>query len=945
MMMSEFELPKQLGRYLLKKLIAKGGMGEVFLAHDPICDRFVALKKIKPEIIKYKNSSLRFIQEAKIAAKLSHPSIVPIFDIIQDDNFLYYTMPYIEGESLRDILAKTIEGIKNQSPLHPIGSSIFSLSQIFLHVCQAIAFCHNQGVLHRDIKPGNIMVGRFGQVLILDWGLAKSMSDTSIEEEFEDPQTEESEDLTKPGKAVGTLSYLAPERALGKMASIQSDIYSLGVVLYQILTLKLPFKRQSLKDFRQTAKFEKLIDPIEMAPYRDIPIQLSLIAKKCLQMDPTQRYKSVEELIEELENYIEGKPDWIFQTHISINNSLDWEFQENVLMNRQLAITRSTYMMEWVALMISKASFSGNLKMVIEIDVEKHCQGVGFLFSIPEKAERTGLEDGFCLWAGTKKNPGFKLFRSNVELLSFPEQGLKIGKNHKIEIEKIDNRVTIYLDGESLFHYIGYIPIVGTHIGLLSKDTDFKIHSWNVYTGSQNAMVNCLSIPDAFLACKEFKKAYIEYQRIAESFKGRQEGREALFRAGITLLEECKLIESKQKKQVLYDLANQEFEKLKNTNGAPLEYLGKSLIYKYLQDFEEETKCLELGIRKFPKNPLLSRIKEEIVFRMHECAKISRTSTYLFTLLAIRHIPFHTMQRESKLLIENIHKNLEFLLFQMPPFIERPHLHLALSLAFWLNKPSMIIELVMKKSSSAQEKSQMISQGLFSLLFLTQFEALKELIDHLEKEETLVDVLPHFLIQVIKRIVYEDFDRLSLIESILLKEPLTEEVLCLLKYFFTFEMGDLTVLQLKKLYECMEQKIVHEKEAQPFDLLKIELLLRLKNFTECKKYFEKYASLLKLPLSPLYTLYGIFSYATGDEKELIEEFKQLFQLPHPPLSALFAHYLSGYISSKTSWYSKSFYFEKVELCRQLELLYAAKGKRSKQTFFKKNLIDLRKASE
>jgi serine/threonine-protein kinase len=223
-MVADYDFPKRFGRYILKKLIAKGGMGEVFLAYDTICDRHVALKKIRPDLLKYKNSPIRFVQEAKIAAKLSHPSIIPIFDIIQTEDQTYYTMSYIEGESLRDILSKTIETLKTSTISHPVGGSIFSLSQIFLQVCQAIAFSHSNGILHRDIKPGNIMIGNFGQVLLLDWGLAKAILDTSTEDESDINIQQEGEDLTRPGKAVGTLSFLAPERAVGNPASVRTDI-------------------------------------------------------------------------------------------------------------------------------------------------------------------------------------------------------------------------------------------------------------------------------------------------------------------------------------------------------------------------------------------------------------------------------------------------------------------------------------------------------------------------------------------------------------------------------------------------------------------------------------------------------------------------------------------------------------------------------------------------
>jgi serine/threonine-protein kinase len=944
--MQEPNFPTFLGRYSLKKLIAKGGMGEVFLAYDPLCDRSVALKRIRPELVKYKNSPIRFIREAKIAAKLSHPSIIPIFDIVQDQSDVYYTMPYIEGESLRDILFKTIDNIKKHQAPHLVGSSIPALSRIFLSVCQAVSFAHSHHILHRDLKPGNIMVGKFGQVLILDWGLAKPLNEPSKDEEFEEIPHPVDPELTRPGKAVGTLSYMAPERAMGDEASTKSDIYSLGIVLYQLLTLKLPFKRQSIKDLKQTARFEKLIDPIEMAPYRDIPIQLSEITKKCLNFNPSLRYQTVDALIEDLESYIEGKPDWIFQSELFINKKQDWEFQENILLNRQVAITRSSYMMEWVALMISKFSFNGNLKMEIEIEVEKYCHGVGFLLSIPEKEERTGLEDGFCIWIGTKKNPGFKLFRSNVELLSFPDHALKTSKVMHLIIEKVDHRVKLFLDRELVINYVGYIPIVGTHIGLVSKDTEFKIHSWRIYTGSQDAMINCLSVPDAFLACKDFKKAYIEYSRIAESFKGRPEGREALFRAGITLLEEAKAEEIPAQKLYFYDLANLEFEKLKKTNGAPLEYLGKSLIYKIQGDIHEEVKCLELALRKFPKNPLLSMIQEEVIFRLHESAKNDRASTYLLALIVVRHLPKTTLQKETKSLIENLRHHLEPLFFQESVSDEDQDLDLALKLAFWSDKPAEILELFSKRILQGSDTRKWISNSGFSLLHLDNQEALKHLIHICEQEEIHLDEGCKKTLDLLRCLSDDDLSG-SLLSLEILKNTSTLSIdeLKALEFLIQFKLHSSTKYELEDIFNGLKNHSTSAHLETVQDRLVITLLLLLKDFSRIKPYFEKHSSELKLPLSPFYSLYGIYLLATQDEEKVTQEYKQLFQLPFPPLPSLFAHYLSGYIDLKKGWIIKSFYYEKIELFRQLALLYRTKSKRSKYTFFLKKLTKLTSQKE
>ncbi|MCB1082813.1 MAG: protein kinase, partial [Simkania sp.] len=316
-------LPKKIGKYDLIRLIGKGGMGEIFLAKDPVCEREVALKRILEKLIRYPTIKKRFLSEAKIAAQLAHPSIIPIYTLHADEDQIYYTMPYVEGDTLKQILKLTRDREKAGDTPHPIGSSIPALIRIFLSVCQAMHYTHSKGFLHRDLKPENIIVGKFGEVMILDWGIALPMGHEDEEESNEVP-TSSPHDLTKPGKVVGTVGYMAPERALGQPANEQTDIYSLGVILYQLLTLRLPFIRPSLRDFRKQMKLERWIEPQEVAPHRDIPSQLSHIAKRCLQPDPSKRYESVHEMIEQLENYIEGCPEWIPTTTLKIDHAEDW---------------------------------------------------------------------------------------------------------------------------------------------------------------------------------------------------------------------------------------------------------------------------------------------------------------------------------------------------------------------------------------------------------------------------------------------------------------------------------------------------------------------------------------------------------------------------------------------------------------------------------------------
>lgn len=306
-----------IGPYQVFRSIGKGGMGEVFLAYDTTCGRRIALKRIRSDLNEHIQMHNRFIKEARVTSQLTHPAIIPIYAIHGEDHLTYYTMPFVEGDTLKEIIRMSRkQEKKGEKVLHHVGGSIASLIRIFITVCQAVAYAHSKKVLHRDLKPENIIIGKYGEVLILDWGLAKILteeddSDESVEEPINEPPIRSLHRLTHVGKVVGTVSYMAPERAMGQPATFQTDIYSLGVILYQILTLRPPFQRKSLKDFRENMAQEVLKEPMGLAPYRDIPPVLSRITLKCLSTNLDIRYKTVDELIHDLENYIEGRSEMV----------------------------------------------------------------------------------------------------------------------------------------------------------------------------------------------------------------------------------------------------------------------------------------------------------------------------------------------------------------------------------------------------------------------------------------------------------------------------------------------------------------------------------------------------------------------------------------------------------------------------------------------------------
>jgi eukaryotic-like serine/threonine-protein kinase len=905
----ENEIMKTLGPYQFVKSLGKGGMGEVFLAYDQSCQRYVAFKQIRENLLKHTSIRERFLREARLAAGLTHPSIVPIYSIHLKQDTVYYTMPYIEGKTLKQMLREEKEFEKIGAFRQKGGSSIPSLVRIFLNVCQAIAYAHSKGILHRDIKPENIIIGKYGEVMILDWGLAESVHSPRAEEE---PLPEEEEsDLTKPGKIVGTLNYLAPERAFGEPSSFSTDIYALGVTLYQILTLQMPFLRKTLEQFKQTAAKEKWQAPFEVAPYREIPHLLEKIVHKCLFYEKNRRYASVDQLIADLEDYIEGRPEWIKAAHLRINQKSDWEFQENILLTKHIAITRSVDVMEWMSLMISNASFSGNIKIEAEVRMKAECNGVGILLGISRECENKGFEKGYCLWLGSESNPGIKLFRSNIEILHISDEALPSNTPVLIRIEKIDNDFRFYLNDNLKCNYSSHLPLFGTKIGLLHRDTDFEIAVFFVFVGGQNVMVNCLSIPDAFLAEKQYEKALAEYRRIGFSFPGRAEGREALFRAGVTLLEYGNAQKKKEERMLLLLSSLDEFDKLHNTPGAPLEYLGKSLVYRSLNDIEEEIKCLELTLRKYPKHPLLSIVEEHILFRLHEAAHDNRSAAFHFTLLALRHLPKLFSNPDNQKLLQNLSHYIEPVSF-IDLFPQDPHLHnIALSqlIAFWLCKPITLIEIIESTDIKTEQEITLIMNSLFALLQLGKVSWVEDFLPILHEHRSAHDCLEQALLAA-------KATPFPLLAAFFEEAPSSLDTYQRLLLRYLFELA-LDAWRPKEILPYFD------KLPDEFKVLHIWALLQAKEFSRAKE--------LLTPDESTDFLEGCRLAGTQTKKRAIEHFSTS-DLIYPPISRLLGDFLTGAIDLRKGWGEAAFFWEKKQLLRQLTLFYHCLNTPAKKSY-------------
>ena len=296
-MAHRFALYEDLGK------IGKGGMAVVREVHDRSLLRRLALKRLHPEAAADPSRLQRFLEEARITGQLDHPNIVPIHDLGRDNrNSWFFTMKRVQGRNLEQTLERL-----GEDRLEP--QNLTELLQIFLKATDAVAFAHSRGVIHRDIKPSNIMVGEFGQVYIMDWGVAKVLPRAS-----DDPDGvrlavgEQRQELDLPGTVVGTPCYMAPEQVEGSHEDVdeRTDVFALGGTLYHMLTGRAPYQGDNYYTLLVAALTCEPEAPEDLVGHGQVPAELARITRKAMDPDPAERHPSVMALKREVERFLQG---------------------------------------------------------------------------------------------------------------------------------------------------------------------------------------------------------------------------------------------------------------------------------------------------------------------------------------------------------------------------------------------------------------------------------------------------------------------------------------------------------------------------------------------------------------------------------------------------------------------------------------------------------------
>jgi serine/threonine protein kinase/Leucine-rich repeat (LRR) protein len=562
-------------KYEVRRLVAKGGMGVVYEASDINCDRTVALKVLMTDEKHEKENKRRFVSEAQITSRLEHPNIVPIHELGKDlDGNVFYSMKYVRGVTLGDVLNDIRRGRAEVIEQYPLGR----LLTIFQKTCDAVAFAHSNGVVHRDLKPGNVMIGKYGEVLVLDWGLARliapSARDTVAGDVDKDPAPEvvsakppkielqgqiEERILdtirvetagtglkTISGTVLGTPGFMAPEQVRKDgIIDSRTDIYELGAILYSILTLRAPIReRRNIPELLRMILEGNIMPPMEYGeteegwnlrhcPDGRIPRVLSDITMKAMAVNQADRYPSVKELQQEIEDYQNGLV-WhvvIDEDFTSVDALQHWE-----PMGCQCEIADGELRMYGgeLQMLLLKRDLPGDVRIEFECHQEgTYMNDVACLmsgFRAIANAWETSIS-GYAFKYGAYTNTMNVLTKFDRRIWSEPAAPLAPGRRYKVRAERVGNRLRMWVNGKEIFTVTDPEPLTGSNrtvVGLLGWIADTRFSRVTIYSLGTPWKSDILDIAERHLQKGHYATSMDLFQEVIQSFPDAQRLERAL---------------------------------------------------------------------------------------------------------------------------------------------------------------------------------------------------------------------------------------------------------------------------------------------------------------------------------------------------------------------------------------------------------------------------------
>ncbi|NCC51139.1 MAG: hypothetical protein EOM20_07985 [Spartobacteria bacterium] len=546
-------------KYILGEIIAEGGMGTVYAANDLNCQRVVAMKVLNLGEQVSGQDLLRFVEEARITAQLEHPNIVPVYEAGLDDrNRAYYTMKYVKGITLSAILSGLRKKDQDTIRDYPLNR----LLNIFQKVCDAVAFAHSRGMIHRDLKPDNIMVADYGEVLVMDWGLARLAieDDNAPRGGALSPGAPHQPDIktlrasadetsikTQSGRVMGTPGYLAPEQAYLIDAPIgyAADIYALGAILYALLTLRPPLVIDHPDDvlsFIIALKANTITPPIsyndnlrsshpdsqpaEIAfphcPGGHIPSFLSEVCMKCLATQPKDRYASVTDVQQTIEEFQQG---------LTWNLLINSQFTEE----RELArwqVMGCDYTLDedglhlhpaMPQLLLYKGDLGGDIRMDFECRLTSiYLNHIGCFFSaVAGDNYKDIAPSGYEFVYGGYDNSMNVLTRSHQQVWKQVQSPLKRNTTYRVCVKRTGATISMHINDREICAYVDMDPLIGgdrTALGLSCWGSEFCIRNIQIYTRGSPGKVDLLDFAERQLHAGKYTFAKEIFMEVMDLF-------------------------------------------------------------------------------------------------------------------------------------------------------------------------------------------------------------------------------------------------------------------------------------------------------------------------------------------------------------------------------------------------------------------------------------------
>jgi len=628
---AEPELPEEIGGLRILEILGTGGMGEVFLAYDETLSRKIALKRVRADRIGEQEIRQRFEIEARVTAMLQHPSIIPVYHYVAGAEGTYYTMRPVEGMSLSELLKRLREshpGVHEEWPT-------VRIVRLFLQAANAIAFAHSRGVIHRDLKPANIMIGPFEEVLVLDWGMAKVIGRDAEEPHPSiplDPLRELTE-LTASHALVGTPSYMAPEQFRNEPATFESDIFSLGVILYELLALRAPWVAETILELREAMKKSPEL-PTRLQPGRGIPSRLAEVAMRALERDPARRFRSVGDFANAVAHTLEGRATWEIARPAS--DASGWRMADGRVRDENGELLIRSRGRRQTFRYFCTERFTDNVRIQFDFSIRrgKHELSVWLNASNPR---RDTSETGYCLSVLSGRRRTLSLLRSGRDVAGAKSPEYEPKRWYSATVTRLDDHFSLRVDDEEVYVHSDPIPLTGGFVGLTGRSNGLQIRNLRVYSRGTSATVSCLAVPDALFNRRHYEEARSEYNRIAASHPGRDEGRLAAFRGGMCLLEMARQEEAPDVRQMLIEEAGNAFAEIPAVNDSCLAALGRAMVAGERGRSAEKHEILSRALQGYPGDPHLSAVREWMLGRLHSLDAAQRQPVAELMPLAITH--------------------------------------------------------------------------------------------------------------------------------------------------------------------------------------------------------------------------------------------------------------------------------------------------------------------